>query len=566
MPVIHRFPQVGVSRVVVVIRPHARSRFARFALMLGSAGALLAQAPQITSAGVVNAASYAQPITPGALVSIFGTNLANTTASATGLPLPTQLAGTSVTVNGVPAPLLFVSSSQIDIQVPWSTMFCYICVDFESASFVLTNATGSTEPVKVPISMAAPAAFTVDKSGCGQAIAFNVAADGSISLNSSSNSAAPGDYISLFGTGFGTVYFPPPDGAASPNAQQFEVEDGVALGVNSPISASILPAYSGFAPGLVGVDQINFQIPAGTPEGCAVPLMIQGQTYSPAVTLSVHTGRGKCSDPPVQSYGQIALMKTVASGTLADGETDTLTAVFPSGPGLPPPLPLAAPSDGEYIARTSPPSAVSVPGVSRACSVPEYDNLSAGQITVTSATNSVLAQPVTQVGGVTYQQALPPGFISPGTYQLSASGGPVQFKGPVTVGSPIQVEAAPLAPGTVVSSSVPFTVNWTGGDPGTLVTVYIVSGLGLAALADYAQADASAGSVTFNPLCSGNPYPMGNGTVCTLTLPTMETLEVVVDVTPFPSKVVSLPAQGLTGAIQITWDYRFVFGGMMLGE
>ncbi|PYR95679.1 MAG: hypothetical protein DMG57_05770 [Acidobacteria bacterium] len=36
-----------------------------------------AQVPQITAADVVNAASYEQPISPGSIVSIFGTNLAS---------------------------------------------------------------------------------------------------------------------------------------------------------------------------------------------------------------------------------------------------------------------------------------------------------------------------------------------------------------------------------------------------------------------------------------------------------------------------------------------------------
>src|ERR1700693_977526 len=73
--------------------------------------------PQITSAGGVNAASYAQTISPGSIVSIFGTNLANSIATASGIPLPTELGGSSVTVNGTKAPLFFVSPNQINFQV-----------------------------------------------------------------------------------------------------------------------------------------------------------------------------------------------------------------------------------------------------------------------------------------------------------------------------------------------------------------------------------------------------------------------------------------------------------------
>jgi hypothetical protein len=333
------------------------------------------------------------------------------------------------------------------------------------------------------------------------------------------------------------------------------------IGANTPGTAYITPAYEGLAPGLVGVDQMNFQIPQGTLEGCSVPVVLYGALSSPPVALSIHTGRGKCSDPPVQSYGQIELIKTIASGTSADGETDAFIATFPSGPGMSPPLPLATVPAGGYIGRVSPPSAITVPGLSRTCAVPGYSDLSAGPITISSLVTSAVAEPVIQVGGAAYQQTLPAGFIAPRTYQISASGGPVQLQGSIEVGSPIQVHTATLAPGTVVSSSVPFTVSWTGGDPGTLVTVYIVSGTGLAALADYAQADASAGTVTFDPMCSGNPSPMGNGVFCSFGLP-LAPLEVVVDV----SNTIPFSAEGITGGVQATWDYRYVFGGLTLGS
>jgi hypothetical protein len=66
----------------------------------------------------------------------------------------------------------------------------------------------------------------------------------------------------------------------------------------------------------------------------------------------------------------------------------------------------------------------------------------------------------------------------------------VQLQDSFAVGSPIQIQTASLAPGTVVSGSGSLTVNWTGGDPGTLVTMTIVEGAGLISFGDYAQVDA----------------------------------------------------------------------------
>jgi uncharacterized protein (TIGR03437 family) len=73
---------------------------------------------------IVNAASFQiGPVAPGAVVSAFGQNLAAGTAAAASTPLPTTLGGTTVTVTDSAnvthsAPLFFVSSGQVNFQVP----------------------------------------------------------------------------------------------------------------------------------------------------------------------------------------------------------------------------------------------------------------------------------------------------------------------------------------------------------------------------------------------------------------------------------------------------------------
>ena len=98
-----------------------RASLARMCFLALTAQLAFPQAPQLTAAGVVNAASYAQPIAPGSIVSIFGTNLAPAPARADHTLLPTSLAGTSVTIGGIAAPLFYVSPGQINAQVPSGT-------------------------------------------------------------------------------------------------------------------------------------------------------------------------------------------------------------------------------------------------------------------------------------------------------------------------------------------------------------------------------------------------------------------------------------------------------------
>src|SRR5438067_6870739 len=98
------------------------------AILLFGAGWASAQSPNIAAGGVLNGASFAkgQPIAPGSLITIFGTQLASRTAQADTIPLSTSLGGVTVTFvsdsKTIAAPLLFVNpdpNSQINAQIPW---------------------------------------------------------------------------------------------------------------------------------------------------------------------------------------------------------------------------------------------------------------------------------------------------------------------------------------------------------------------------------------------------------------------------------------------------------------
>ena len=69
---------------------------------------------------VLNAASFVDGVSlaPGALISIFGQNLANTTALAPDLSnLPRTLGGVTVTVRGTALPLFYVTPGQINARI-----------------------------------------------------------------------------------------------------------------------------------------------------------------------------------------------------------------------------------------------------------------------------------------------------------------------------------------------------------------------------------------------------------------------------------------------------------------
>ena len=121
--IIRRFIAFTLMSNKALMLPRVLIAITRFSLAVALAEAAIAQTPQITSAGVnPNAASYAQPIAPGSLVSIFGTNLATTSTSATGLRLPIQPARLPASQRNT-SPLLFVSPTQINLEIPSKPRF-----------------------------------------------------------------------------------------------------------------------------------------------------------------------------------------------------------------------------------------------------------------------------------------------------------------------------------------------------------------------------------------------------------------------------------------------------------
>src|SRR5271167_440741 len=112
-----------------------------------------ASAPVVPPASVVNNASFAagaNPLTPGTIAAIFGSNLDDGTDNsfssfgANGALLAT-LGGASVTFNGIPAPMFSAFPGQLNVQIPEGLGSA------ASASVVVTVAGQSSAPQLVPL-------------------------------------------------------------------------------------------------------------------------------------------------------------------------------------------------------------------------------------------------------------------------------------------------------------------------------------------------------------------------------------------------------------------------------
>jgi uncharacterized protein (TIGR03437 family) len=220
------------------------------------------------SGGVVNAASFTAPVAPGSLISIFGSNLASSTSTASAAPWPTKLGDASVQVNGVNAPMYFASSQQINAQLPFE-------VSTGTAVVSVTNSVGSGDAVTLTVAPASCGIFQY--AGGNQGIVLNQ--DGS--LNSPSNPEVRGNVVVAFLTGQGAVSPAVPTGQAAPaTALSFAVQNFTATigGVQASIQ------FLGLTPGFIGLAQANIVIPAAASTGDTVNLAISA---SNTVTISV---------------------------------------------------------------------------------------------------------------------------------------------------------------------------------------------------------------------------------------------------------------------------------------
>jgi uncharacterized protein (TIGR03437 family) len=267
------------------------------------AGAFTCGAQTVISA-VTDAASFAPRVAPGTLATIFGSNLANSTAQAAGVPLPQTLGGASVFINNVQVPLLYASASQINFQVP-SNLTPGI-----SAVFITVGG-GNSLPFRFLVTGAAPGIF---QDSSNHAVAQNAGAN--YSVNTTKNPAASGSVVVVYLTGQGAVNNPVPDGTSTPTAPLATATATVSAtigGSNAPVQ------FLGLTPGFVGLAQANIQVPA-MPSGDYPLVITVGGLLSASAVLSV-SGTG--TPPPnfLTLIGHVSFGNDAVSSVAVLGNT-----------------------------------------------------------------------------------------------------------------------------------------------------------------------------------------------------------------------------------------------------
>jgi uncharacterized protein (TIGR03437 family) len=238
-----------------------------------------AQTPHIKPEGVVNGATLTAEVSPGCIMLIKGSNLATAAAAASTSPLLTNMNGTQVLVDGIPSPLLYVSPSQVDVQVPWEANKGVALSVQVSVNGVLSN------KVSVASTTFSPGVFSLP-SGQGSIVTLDGALAAPLGTYFGSRPVRPGEFISIYATGMGTVNNRPGSGVAA-------LSQPLSIGRTNPtvtIGGVTAPrTFFGLAPGFAGLYQVNVQVAANTPGGDAVPVVVSnaGTYIANTVTIAV---------------------------------------------------------------------------------------------------------------------------------------------------------------------------------------------------------------------------------------------------------------------------------------
>jgi len=226
-------------------------------------------------AAVVNAADGKLGVAPGGLISVWGQQMSPVNIATREVPLPTALGESCLTVNGVPVPMLFVSSQQINGQLPFN-------VD-GNATMTLHTPGGISDNFNFTILPAAPSIFRTGSAGPDSGLATITRADNG-EIITPTNPIHPNDTIVIWATGLGRTSPPIDSGMPSPSdpLPNAVIVPSVTLG-----GTALNVAYAGLVPGSVGLYQINATVPGRVPTGLDIPLVINQGGSSTTLSLRV---------------------------------------------------------------------------------------------------------------------------------------------------------------------------------------------------------------------------------------------------------------------------------------
>ena len=260
-----------------------------------------AMPPSISAGGVVLASGtpLVNRISPNALISVFGREFAGTQTlnpviDADG-GIAVNLAATCLQIGGKRAPLFVVTPGQINAQVPHD-------LAPGAAALTVTRGCGTANEQRSAAASATVAAvspaffnFVSNPNGRNPVVALHGGGPGFVGTPGllpgvEFTPAAPGEVVTLYGTGFGATEPALETGEIPSRAVDLANAVSFTFGGIAVPPADIL--YKGAAPGLAGVYQFALRLPSNLPAGNAtVTATVQGVSTPQGPYLTVRRGQ-----------------------------------------------------------------------------------------------------------------------------------------------------------------------------------------------------------------------------------------------------------------------------------
>lgn len=265
--------------------------------------ALPEKAPRISAGGIVLATGTptVDRISPNALISVFGQDFApqgtqtlSPVRDAEGR-IAVNLTETCLEIGGRRAPLFVVAPNQINAQAP------HDLPPGETQATVVRGCGADNEQrgetVTVTAAAVSPAFFNVlsNPDGRNPVVALHgggpaLAGAPGLLPEAEFSPAVPGEFVTLFGTGFGAVE-PPLESGQIPGAAA-NLANAIAFTVGSTAVPPEDMLYAGASPCCAGLYQFTLRVPPDTPDGdAAVEAIVDGVSTPQGPFLTVRRSR-----------------------------------------------------------------------------------------------------------------------------------------------------------------------------------------------------------------------------------------------------------------------------------
>ena len=255
--------------------------------------------PSISAGGVVLATQtpLVSRISPNAIISVFGQDFAGTQTLKPVIDadggIAVNLAATCLQIGGKRAPLFYVAPTQINAQVPHD-------LAPGEAALTVTRGCGTaneqrSEAASATVAAVSPAFFNWVNNADGRnpLIALHGGGPdlaGATDLGAAYTPAEPGEFVTLFGTGFGATEPPLATGQIPGTAVWLANAVAFTFGGIAVPPQDVL--YRGASPCCAGLYQFTVRVPADVPDGDAtVTASVQGVSTPEGPYLTVRRGQ-----------------------------------------------------------------------------------------------------------------------------------------------------------------------------------------------------------------------------------------------------------------------------------